>query len=180
MRPRKFYTVNQWSCFKNNNYFDMQEMLCQRYDVILTDYKTKKQRITSILSHINLKNLDKGITQFNKLFASFGDSTEQLTQELHSSKKDKQNLDSIWGKSNNSVPIWSTSASSQARHEDNLEKIWGKGNWGVKFAKALTRILPDTIHGKIKFVGCAVDYVIIFLGMGIIFRSIGGYEVYPM
>jgi len=125
---KKYYTVKQWQKFKSNDYFDMQEILCQKYDVILTDYKTKKQRIISLLSHINLKNLDKGITQFNKLFASFGDSAEQLTQELNHSKKDKQNLDSIWGKSDNSVPIWGESQSSQARHEDNLEKIWGKRN----------------------------------------------------
>ena len=125
---KKYYTVKQWQKFKSNDYFDMQEILCQKYDVILTDYKTKKQRIISLLSHINLKNLDKGITQFNKLFASFGDSAEQLTQELNHSKKDKQNLDSISGKSNNSVPIWGESKSSQARHEDNLEKIWGKRN----------------------------------------------------
>ena len=131
MRTRKFYTVNQWSCFKINNYFDMQEMLCQRYDVILTDYKTKKQRITSILSHISLKNLDKGVAQFNKLFQAFGDSANQLNKELSHSKKDKHNLDSIWGKSSNSVPIWRTSENnlnSQARHEANLEKIWGKRN----------------------------------------------------
>ena len=125
---KKYYTVKQWQKFKSNDYFDMQEILCQKYDVILTDYKTKKQRIISLLSHINLKNLDKGITQFNKLFASFGDSAEQLTQELNHSKKDKQNLDSIWGKSDNSVPIWGESQRSQARHEDNLEKIWGKRN----------------------------------------------------
>ena len=128
MRTRKFYTVNQWSCFKNNNYFDMQEMLCQRYDVILTDYKTKKQRIISILSHINLKNLDKGVTQFNKLFQAFGDSAEQLTRELNHSNQDKHNLDSIWKKSSNSVPIWGKSENSHARHEANLEKIWGKRN----------------------------------------------------
>ena len=128
LKPRKYYTIKEWSKFKSNNYFDMQELLCEKYDVILTDYKTRKQRIISLLSHINLKNLDKGITQFNKLFASFGDSSEQLTRELNHSKKDKQNLDSIWGKSNNSVPIWSKSESSQARYEDNLEKIWGKSN----------------------------------------------------
>ena len=128
---KKYYTVKQWQKFKSNDYFDMQEILCQKYDVILTDYKTKKQRIISLLSHINLKNLDKGITQFNKLFASFGDSAEQLTQELNHSKKDKQNLDSIWGKSNNSVPIWGKledNSYSQSRHEANLEKIWGNRN----------------------------------------------------
>ena len=128
LKPRKYFTTKQWQRFKSNDYFDMQEMLCEKYDIILTDYKTKGQKIISLLSHINLKNLDKGIAQFNKLFASFGDGTEQLNKELHTSKKDKQNLDSIWGKSNNSVPIWSNSESSQARYEANLESIWGKRN----------------------------------------------------
>ena len=45
MRIKKFYTVKQWNCFKDNDYFDMQDMLCQRYDVILTDHKTKKESI---------------------------------------------------------------------------------------------------------------------------------------
>jgi hypothetical protein len=131
MKYKKYYTTKEWKKFKQNNYFDMQELLCEKYDVILTDYKTKRQRIISVLSHFNLKNLDKGITQFNKLFQSFGESTEQIHKELHHTKKDKQNLDSIWGKSNNSVPIWSTSENdvdSQAQHEANLEKIWGKKN----------------------------------------------------
>jgi hypothetical protein len=126
MKMKKYYTVKEWKKFKKNNYFDMQELLCEKYDVILTDYKTKRQRILSILSYINLKNLDKGIIQFNKLFESFGESTEQLSKELNHSKQDKQNLDSIWGKSTNSVPIWSDSKSSQEHHEANLEKIWGK------------------------------------------------------
>jgi hypothetical protein len=128
LKHKKYYTIKEWSKFKNNNYFDMQELLCEKYEVILTDYKTKRQRIISLLSHINLKSLDKGIVQFNKLFASFGNSSEQLTRELNHSKKDKQNLDSIWGKSNNSVPIWGKSESSQARYEANLESIWGKRN----------------------------------------------------
>jgi hypothetical protein len=126
MKNKKYYTVKEWKKFKKNNYFDMQELLCEKYDVILTDYKTKRQRIISILSHINLKNLDHGITQFNKLFQSFGDSAEQLSKELNHSKQNKQNLDSIWGESTNSVPIWSNSKSSQEHYEANLEKIWGK------------------------------------------------------
>ena len=128
MRYKKYYTVKEWDNFRKNNYFDMQELLCEKYDVILTDYKTKKEKILSILSHINFKNLDKGISQFNKLFESFGDPAEQLTRELSHSKQDKQNLDSIWGKSAHSVPIWSDSKYTQINHEANLEKIWGKGN----------------------------------------------------
>jgi hypothetical protein len=130
MKVKKFYTVKEWNKFKSNDYFDMQDMLCQRYDVILTDYQTKREKIYSALKKINLKNLDKGITGFSKLVQSFGGSMDQLTREIDSQKhKDKDNLDSVWGKSNNSVPIWASSEDnfdSQAQHKANLEKIWGK------------------------------------------------------
>ena len=130
MKVKKFYTVKEWNKFKDNDYFDMQEILCQRYDVILTDYQTKREKIFSVLKKINLKNLDKGVTEFSKLVQSFGGSMDQLTREIDSqTSKDKDNLDSIWGKSENSMPIWSTSennSNSQSQHKANLEKIWGK------------------------------------------------------
>ena len=130
MKVKKFYTVKEWNKFKSNDYFDMQDMLCQRYDVVLTDYQTKREKIFSVLKKINLKNLDKGITGFSKLVQSFGGSMDQLTREIDSQKhKDKDNLDLVWGKSDNSVPIWSTtenSSDSQSQHKANLEKIWGK------------------------------------------------------
>ena len=130
MKVKKFYTVKEWNKFKSNDYFDMQDMLCQRYDVVLTDYQTKREKIFSVLKKINLKNLDKGITGFSKLVQSFGGSMDQLTREIDSQKhKDKDNLDLVWGKSENSVPIWSiseNSSDSQSQHKVNLEKIWGK------------------------------------------------------
>ena len=130
MKVKKFYTVKEWSKFKGNDYFDMQDMLCQRYDVILTDYKTKREKLFSALKKINLKNLDKGITEFSKLVQSFGGSMDQLTREIDSKKyKDKDNLDLVWGKSDNSVHIWSApenSSDSQSQHKANLEKIWGE------------------------------------------------------
>ena len=121
MRTRKFYTVKQWQRFKTNDYFDMQELLCQKYDVILSDYQTKKQKTFSLLQKINLKNFDKGITEFSKLVQSFGNSMDQFTTEINDDKvSDKKNLESIWGSSKKQTPIWSDNDS------DNLEKIWGK------------------------------------------------------
>ena len=144
MKTRKYFTTKQWQRFKKNNYFDMQEILCQKYDVILTDYKTRKQKISSILQKINLKNFQNGIIEFSKVMDSVGDSIDQFTRETDTPKqkgshykkapsegKNNDSLDLIWGKSNSSVPIWSASDDnydSQALHEENLEKIWGKGN----------------------------------------------------
>ena len=45
MRTRKYFTVREWNRFKNNDYFDMQDMLCQRYDVIFTVYQTTREKI---------------------------------------------------------------------------------------------------------------------------------------
>ena len=130
MRTRKYFTVREWNRFKSNDYFDMQDMLCQKYDVILTDYQTKREKVFSVLKKINLRNFNKGVAEFSKLVQSFGGSMDQLTREIDSqTSKDKDNLASIWGKSENSVPIWSTSennSDSQSQHKSNLEKIWGK------------------------------------------------------
>ena len=123
MRIRKYFTVKEWQKFKTNDYFDMQEMLCQRYDVVLSDYQTKKQKTFSLLQKINLKNFNKGITGFSKLVQSFGNSMDQFTAEINDKKiSDKKNLESIWGLSKKQTPIWSDNDS------DNLEKIWGKRN----------------------------------------------------
>ena len=128
MKVKKFYTVKEWNKFKGNDYFDMQDMLCQRYDVILTDYQTKREKLFSALKKISLRNFDKGVTEFSRLVQSFGGSVDQLTREINSQKyQDNDNFDSVWGKSENSVPIWSTSENnSDSQHKANLEKIWGK------------------------------------------------------
>jgi hypothetical protein len=144
MKQKKFYTVKQWQRFKKNNYSDMQEILCQKYDVILTDYKTRKEKVISVLKKFNQKNFDKSMLQFSSFMKDFGNSMDQLTRETDAPKqkgsrykkatsggKNNENFDIIWGKSNNSVPIWSAyddNHDSQALHEANLEKIWGKGN----------------------------------------------------
>ena len=121
MRIRKYFTVKEWQKFKTNDYFDMQEMLCQKYDVILSDYQTKKQKTFSLLKKINLKNFEKGVTEFSKLVQSFGNSMDQFTAEINDKIiSDKKNLESIWGPSEKQTPIWSHNDS------DNLEKIWGK------------------------------------------------------
>ena len=129
MRDRKYFTVREWNRFKNNDYFDMQDMLCQKYDVILTDYKTKREKVFSALKKINLKNFDRGVTEFSKLVHSFGGSMDQLTREIDSHKSnDSDKMDLIWGKYGNSVPIWGDSKNDfDSQHKDNLEKIWGKG-----------------------------------------------------
>ena len=119
MKYKKRYTAKQWKRFnkiivkENNgvkNYFNMQELLCKKYDIILTDYKTKREQIISILKKINIKNINKGIDIFNNAVQDFGDSMDSITKEFSSDikkskraskvreKKNKKNLEKIWGK----------------------------------------------------------------------------------
>jgi uncharacterized protein YoxC len=106
----------------------MKEMLSQKYNVILNDYQKKREKLFSALKKINLRNFDKGVSEFSKLVQSFGGSMDQLTRELNSPKsKDADNLNLVWGESDNRVPIWGDSKNDfDSKHKDNLEKIWGK------------------------------------------------------
>lgn len=69
---QKKYTVKEWKRFdkvaerENGIDITMQEILLKRYDVILTDYKTKKEKLFVVLDKFNFENLNKGITKFNK------------------------------------------------------------------------------------------------------------------
>lgn len=101
-----FFTVKQWGKFDLNK----QQILTRKYQVILTNYKTKKEKIIQILNTINFKNFNKGIDVFNKSVQRFGDSMNTMTKEMSSDieksnkefeareKKNKENLDKIWEK----------------------------------------------------------------------------------
>ena len=107
-----------------------QNIIYYYWDGKKTVKQNQQVKIDFLGAVSEMKNLDKGITEFSKLVQSFGGSMDQLTREIDSqTSKDNDNLDSVWGKSENSVPIWSTSENSfdsQSQHKANLEKIWGK------------------------------------------------------
>jgi len=148
MRHKKRFTVKEWKRFKKTQVkivngivipLDVQELMCKKYDIILTDYKTKREQLIIFLKKINMKNINKGIETFNNAVQAFGGSMDQLSKDLGSSKKiqsnkDKENLEKIWGKPNgklsNNVKIWSDSTreseSQRQRDKMNIEKIWGK------------------------------------------------------
>jgi hypothetical protein len=63
-----------------------------------------------IFEIINMKNIEQGISTFNKAVQDFGDSMDKMTQEISSdikksnkesedrTKRNQENLDKIWGK----------------------------------------------------------------------------------
>ena len=89
MNYPKEYTVKEWKKFNKEidislignsyqffNFFTQrmesfeslttQEIMLQKYDVVLTDYKTTKEKLFSIIDKFNAKNINSGIDKFNK------------------------------------------------------------------------------------------------------------------
>lgn len=68
----------------------MQEVLLSRYNVILDGYETKwKRRHTAIKKVVNQKNLDKGLSEINKIVGAFSSGMGGTsTKSSHKSKKD--------------------------------------------------------------------------------------------
>ena len=63
---------------------EKQEIILKKYDVILTDHSTRREKIVRILRKFNAKNLDAGLVKFNQGVDSFSKSMDQLHKELNS------------------------------------------------------------------------------------------------
>ena len=66
--------------------------------------------LKNILKIINMKNIEQGISTFNKAVQDFGDSMDSMTREMSSDIK-KSNKES---------------EAREQRNQENLDKIWGK------------------------------------------------------
>lgn len=144
-----FFTVKEWSRFN----WDMQEVLCKKYDVILTDYHTTKEKIILLLNKINVKNFNKGMDTFNKSLNKFGKTIDSLTsnksgftgfdQGKSTEGLGKISKNEIWGESNassasllgkpikltsRSVSIWpeKPTRTESNKPRNDMESIWGK------------------------------------------------------
>jgi len=71
---------------------------------------TKREQIIKILEKINSKNINNGIDTFNKAVQDFGHSMDAMTKEM-SSDIEKSNRDS---------------KVREKKNKENLEKLWGK------------------------------------------------------
>ena len=140
--PKLFFTAKEWNRFSWN----MQEVLCKKYDVILTDYQTRKEKTISLLNKINMKNFNKGMDMFNRSLNKFSKTVDSLTSNktsftgFNQSKSMDETLgktgfskDAIWGKqirlSDFPVSIWPEKTKSD-KPKDNMESIWGKRDDG--------------------------------------------------
>ena len=59
-----------WEEFKRFGFLKGQ-VICERYNILLTGYETRNEKILRNLKKINMKNFDRGMTKFNKGVAVF-------------------------------------------------------------------------------------------------------------
>ena len=140
--PILFFSVREWNRFS----WSMQEILCKKYDIILTDYQTRKEKIILLLNKINMKNFNKGMDMFNRSLNKFSKTVDSLTSNksgFNQSKNMDETLgktgfskDAIWGKqirlTDLPVSIWpeKPTRTESDKPKDNMESIWGKRDDG--------------------------------------------------
>ncbi|HSA77202.1 MAG TPA: hypothetical protein VLE02_06640 [Nitrosarchaeum sp.] len=145
MNYPKEYTVKEWKKFDKEidgsqvgnqyqffNYFTQrmesfesitaQEILLQKYDVILTDYKTKKEKLFAVLDKFNAKNINKGIDKFNKgvdqfskVVASNQGSSKSKKLKLGISQKDYDKLFKTPKRKGNTMNFWDEDKKTRKR-----------------------------------------------------------------
>ena len=158
MKYVKKMTVKEWKRFEkftddivNGQSLTMQEILLDRYKIILTDHVNKrkvgpwctvtlkeklKTGLKSIPGKITQENFDKGLKTFDKGMADFNKSMDELSRglggngpkpKLYSQKK-TNNIEILMGKKKPVQKRRGRKPKSENwdKHERNLEKLWGK------------------------------------------------------
>ena len=120
------------------------------------------KKLNIIFKKIKMENINQGINIFNKAVQDFGKSMDSITSEMSADIKKLNKESEIREKKN----------------KENLDKIWGKRDWGVKSAKFHTRILVDINYGKSnKYADSVVTFVTISHGMEAICMNTGVREI---
>jgi hypothetical protein len=162
----KRFTVKEWNRFNKvftkcvgdqEYYLDLQEYLCKRYNIILTDHINPVPMSRKILKwmkkNLTQENLDKGMKTFNdgvenftkeldafgKAFGSDQKETKRLLGISDSRTNHNKNIQRLTGSGPGKVKIWSDKpkrtykkkrSRGKSRHDTNMEKIWGKRKRG--------------------------------------------------
>lgn len=116
MRYKKYFTTKAW------NKFDLtaQDILCGRYDIILTDHETKSEKVKRILKKFNLKNLNKGIDKVNKGMAQF---SEMIAEEKP--KRTRRTKTRTRKEPRRAVDNFNSSWGSDKERNDYIKKLLG-------------------------------------------------------
>ena len=133
VRPTRYYSMKVWKRFNKVHekhvgdkvyYLDMQEVMCRKFDIILIDYKTSRQRIIDIAKGFNMKNFDKGMTIFDNAMKDFDDMMKDFGKGLGGGSGGISQAKIVGNKVGVSkkMNIWSTSQSNKANKPVD---IWG-------------------------------------------------------
>lgn len=129
--PQKRYTVREWKRFKS----PVQEMLLRRFDVILTDHKTRRERLRGFARAMfrptiqqrqsQRKSLDTGIKKVKGAIDNFDRSMDSLSKGLNGavSKGHREDpVELVFGKRGTARKA----GRAKRREPDNVERIMGK------------------------------------------------------
>lgn len=124
LRYTKFFTVKEWKKFdrvaerENGIDITMQEVLLKKYEIILTDYKTKKEKLFAVMDKFNAKNINAGIDKFNKGVDQFSEVLKS-TKGMGISQKD---YDSLLPKKKHAVSFFSEPKKRKSRKKQSKQK----------------------------------------------------------
>jgi len=140
VEPDNTFTFINYITQKTESYdsLTMQEVLLSRYVIILDEYEPKwARRYTTIKKHINQKNFDKGLKNFNGMVNAFSTGLGETSTTKRKGKntiwgdKRSKNTIGLWGKKQPS--IWGdapkkTRRKYKPRKKSNTLNIWNDDN----------------------------------------------------
>lgn len=100
-------------------------MLCKKFDIILTDYKTNREKTLSIIKGFNLKNFDKGMKIFDDIMNDFDDMMSDFGKELGggtSTSKRKVPIHINPVQNSNQIRIWGNTKENPVQKKKGRKK----------------------------------------------------------
>ena len=94
MQYPKYLTVKEWSRFDrvvervDGIEITAQEIICLKYEIILTDWVSKKDKIFNVLKKFNKTNLNKGLDKLDDGIKGFEKVMDEIDGELKKFEKE--------------------------------------------------------------------------------------------
>jgi hypothetical protein len=155
VRPKRYWTVQQWKKVRkthekrigdNTYYLDMQEMLCKKFDIILVNYRTKREIAMGIIKAVNFRNFDRGMKIFDDAMKEFDSMMKDFGKELGDGNASHQKITgkkrraqprntlTLWGNTSDAPRIWGTKKETAApkRRKRTAKKKTGVAGSGIE------------------------------------------------
>ena len=105
-------TVRAWKKYG----YESQLKILQKYDVILIDHHTRKQKILKIFKKFSARNLDRGVAKFNLAIDAWDDVMDDFSKSINKAygRSERPISEQFWGANDNN-------------HADVKKMFWGEG-----------------------------------------------------